>query len=346
MACTLSNTGIQTGCIIQASQISQSIDAFTKAEAYDISLSGSLILTGSTEFSSSNGTFIVQGIPENSQDNILSYNCNTGNVSFTPSTSLVQCKITPYITGSENTCNIKPVEGSNVLENFAEFGNIGGGSCNILGRGTNGVIGGGTKNTVCANFSFVGGGCCNIASKNCSLVIGGYCNQSIFNYSVIVGGQENISSAEGSFIGAGTYNISDGCYSTIINGIRQTASADYSFIGGGGNNEVKNSQNDHASIISGQDNTIESNGSYSTIVGGLQNMVCHCQSFVVGSCITSSAICTTHVNNLNVGCTVLLQSRKQIGNGSAGMLTACEASGGAIELYFHNGTSYKKVCLA
>ena len=53
MACTLSNTGIQTGCAILASQVSQSVDAFTKADAYNIELSGSLSITGSTAFSSS-----------------------------------------------------------------------------------------------------------------------------------------------------------------------------------------------------------------------------------------------------------------------------------------------------
>ena len=51
MACTLSNTGIVTGQTITAVQISQSINAFTKAEAYNISLSGSFVVTGSTAFS-------------------------------------------------------------------------------------------------------------------------------------------------------------------------------------------------------------------------------------------------------------------------------------------------------
>ena len=44
MACTLSNSGIATGLVIRAAQVSQSIDAFTKAKAYDITLSGSLVV--------------------------------------------------------------------------------------------------------------------------------------------------------------------------------------------------------------------------------------------------------------------------------------------------------------
>jgi hypothetical protein len=53
MALTLSTTGIVDGQLITAAQISQSIDALTGAEAYDITISGSLKLTGSV--SSQNG---------------------------------------------------------------------------------------------------------------------------------------------------------------------------------------------------------------------------------------------------------------------------------------------------
>jgi hypothetical protein len=47
MAITLSKTNIATGNIITAAEVSQSVDAFTGAVAYDITLSGSLQLTGS-----------------------------------------------------------------------------------------------------------------------------------------------------------------------------------------------------------------------------------------------------------------------------------------------------------
>jgi hypothetical protein len=49
MALTLSKTNIENGNIIQAADVSQSIDAFTGAVAYDITLSGSLQLTGSVK---------------------------------------------------------------------------------------------------------------------------------------------------------------------------------------------------------------------------------------------------------------------------------------------------------
>ena len=47
MAKILSKTGISSGSIVQAWHVTQSIDAFTGIDAYDITLSGSLIVTGS-----------------------------------------------------------------------------------------------------------------------------------------------------------------------------------------------------------------------------------------------------------------------------------------------------------
>jgi len=49
MAKILSKTGITNGDTIEVSHITQSIDALTGVEAYDITISGSLILSGSTE---------------------------------------------------------------------------------------------------------------------------------------------------------------------------------------------------------------------------------------------------------------------------------------------------------
>jgi hypothetical protein len=54
MALNLSKTGIVDGQIINAAQVTQSIDALTGTAAYDITVSGSFILTGGTTGS---GTF-------------------------------------------------------------------------------------------------------------------------------------------------------------------------------------------------------------------------------------------------------------------------------------------------
>jgi len=58
MALTLSKTGITTGQTIEVGHVTQSIDAFTKVTAYDITLSGSLTLTGSlNSFNGFTGSF-------------------------------------------------------------------------------------------------------------------------------------------------------------------------------------------------------------------------------------------------------------------------------------------------
>lgn len=58
MALTLTKTGITDGQTIQVGHVTQSIDAFTKVTAYDISLSGSLTLTGSlNSFNGFTGSF-------------------------------------------------------------------------------------------------------------------------------------------------------------------------------------------------------------------------------------------------------------------------------------------------
>ena len=343
MACTLSNSGISTLQVIRAAQVSQSIDAFTKAEAYDITISGSLIVTGSVAFSSSDAfDFTVQGIPNVSQTNVLSYNNSTGTIGYIAASSFVpQPSVSPYETGSR--CDIKPLEGSNVT-NDCNFSNIGGGQTNKIDS-IYSVIGGGIQNSSSAPCSFIGGGYSNTASGDFSYIGGGTLNHSSNDNSVIVGGDNNKSLGSKSFVGAGTQNVSEASYSTIVSGFKLTSSADYSFIGGGGNNEIKSTTNDYSSIVGGQNNIVHSNGNCSSIVGGLQNMICHCHSFIIGSCITSTAACTTYVNNLNVGCTTQMQLRDPIGTGQAGMLVACDAGGGVAELYFHDGCTYKKVCL-
>ena len=53
MAKVLSKTGIITGEQVDAWHVTQSIDAFTKVEAYDITVSGSFTLTGSLRLSGS-----------------------------------------------------------------------------------------------------------------------------------------------------------------------------------------------------------------------------------------------------------------------------------------------------
>ena len=61
MAKRLSKAGIVDGRLAQAYHVTQSIDAFTGVDAYDITLSGSLVVTGSTNIS---GTLGIPGFPD------------------------------------------------------------------------------------------------------------------------------------------------------------------------------------------------------------------------------------------------------------------------------------------
>ena len=142
------------------------------------------------------------------------------------------------------------------------------------------------------------------------------------------------------FIGGGNCNIIQGCAhygNSIVGGCKNIIDPSYNV-----SNSCKTSVT-HTAILGGVNNTASACESY--IIGGCENFVKHECSFIVGSNITSTAACTTYVNNLNVGCTTQMQLRDPIGTGQIGMLVACDAGGGAAELYFHDGTSYKKVCL-
>jgi hypothetical protein len=63
---------------IESWHVSQSVDAFTGTEAYDIILSGSLILTGS---------LAIQGLTDSPQNKVLLYDDTTGLIYYTASSN-------------------------------------------------------------------------------------------------------------------------------------------------------------------------------------------------------------------------------------------------------------------
>ena len=93
MALSLSKTGITTGNTVEAFHVTQSIDAFTGTEAYNIVLSGSLVVTGSVA---------VQGLTNPSQDNVLTYDTTTGQIFYTASSTLdTQVNTGSFITSAQ-----------------------------------------------------------------------------------------------------------------------------------------------------------------------------------------------------------------------------------------------------
>ena len=91
MAKTLDNTGIAAGQNILAGNVSQSIDAFTGDEAYDVTISGSLVVTGSFVVSGSDSNPVtVKGIQQANLGaaNILINQASNGNINFTSSADI------------------------------------------------------------------------------------------------------------------------------------------------------------------------------------------------------------------------------------------------------------------
>ena len=86
---TISKTGVATGQTIEALQVSQSADAFTGQQGYKITISGSLITTGSVLISgsSADGGIKFAGIPSGSKSlATLKIDTSTDEVHFTTDT--------------------------------------------------------------------------------------------------------------------------------------------------------------------------------------------------------------------------------------------------------------------
>lgn len=80
MAKILSQIPIETGLTIQAWHVTQSIDALTGVDAYDITISGSLTVTGSTYLSN---------LPNPSETDVVTYDTASGMLGYTSSYELV-----------------------------------------------------------------------------------------------------------------------------------------------------------------------------------------------------------------------------------------------------------------
>ena len=87
MAKRLNKSGVSVTKTIFSAQVSQSIDAFTGEDNYDINVSGSFSVTGSTVLSSSANPLIIKGIQQANlgAPNILVNQASTGMVNFTSS---------------------------------------------------------------------------------------------------------------------------------------------------------------------------------------------------------------------------------------------------------------------
>ena len=128
MAQTLYKTGITTGQTVTAAHVTQSIDAFTGGEAYNISLSGSFNMTGSIALGTPGGDLTVVGPSTLNGDtsisgvtslvNSLVRNCTiTGSLLITGSTSTVGNLTTVGSITGTNITSTSFVSGSTIVGN-------------------------------------------------------------------------------------------------------------------------------------------------------------------------------------------------------------------------------------
>lgn len=103
MSKTLSPAGIVTNQPVEASHVSQSIEALTGTEAYDITISGSLTITGSTYLQKDN-------ILSTPQSHVLSFNNTTGQIFKATTSSLFPIKSTFDVTDDVNGATMTSIE--------------------------------------------------------------------------------------------------------------------------------------------------------------------------------------------------------------------------------------------
>jgi hypothetical protein len=114
MAKVLSKTGIITGEQVDAWHVTQSIDAFTKVEAYDITVSGSFTLTGSLRLSGS----------------LIGNTTGTSSLSISSSHSTFSLTSSYALTSSFNKSDIYTLQFNHPLTDLAD------GSAYFMGMGS------------------------------------------------------------------------------------------------------------------------------------------------------------------------------------------------------------------
>jgi len=183
------------------------------------------------------------------------------------------CTSFPSQTLQSVTDNGKITTNDIQVANLSATGNIIANPISNRASSSSGILAG-SGNCATGNYSIVVGGRDNIASGNCSVVVGGgYRPVSVFCI-------PNCATASHSVVVGGFGNEATACAATIVGGRNNRAYSTDSFIGAGCNNKVYT-------------------GHSSSILGGVNNKICHSKSFIIGSNMTTNADCTTFVNNLS-----------------------------------------------
>ena len=151
-------------------------------------------------------------------------------------------------------------------------------------------------------YNFIGGGELNYIQGGCNILAGG--------------GDNCICNAGYSSVGGGYYNAihntwHSGILSGVFNSVGQQQNQQFtsngnalpfnfvisSVVAGGTSNGIMGC---HSFIGGGCDNGITSASCHSAILGGALNTLCHNNSFIVGSNLTSTRACTTFMNSTDI----------------------------------------------
>ncbi|MBT7241682.1 MAG: hypothetical protein HN878_04285, partial [Candidatus Diapherotrites archaeon] len=169
-----------------------------------------------------------------------------------------------------------------------------------IGAGAGSTQRSGSSNDAAGAYSTVSGGCNNYAGASYSIVGGGRDNCNSGSYSTINGGCKNHSDGgQGNTILGGDNNCTSSVStcSTVGGGLNNRTANGYSTIIGGAYND---SLYTGTVVGGGCRNIICNSSTYSGILGGYCNKVCHTKSFVIGVDLCSNANCRTFVNSMNV----------------------------------------------
>ena len=212
-----------------------------------------------------------------------------------------------FIGGGRENCVIRYSNNSAIVAGYQNhMGGCCGGSCT---GGISSIIGAGQGN-------------CMIYGERQGILAGIYNRVKYAHDSAIVAGCCNTIGADtgaiscGNIIGGGrSHCISGGVLiSGIFSGVANNVCANCSVIAGGSSNKICCSKSCASAIVGGQQNCVINNcfsfigggcGNMicgtsvraSAILGGTSNKLCHSNSYIIGSNITSSASCYTFMNN-------------------------------------------------
>jgi hypothetical protein len=238
------------------------------------------------QISNSNRSLIVGGASNTIEDPVF-FN-TTRNTIVGGFDNLLSTTYSAEIVGGQNnkivgepsgffTSSIVGGLNNSIYKSRANF--IGNGEYNVISGQTFSFIGSGYQNKVISDGT--GGG-------NWASVIGGG------SYNQILGGGISTST----IVGGGYNTINAGVYAGVAGGYGNTVNSDYG-VTFGSQNTVSS---DNGVVIGGKLNTIGTGSSYSSILGGENNIISgHTNSHIIGSNITSVSANTTHVERLNIG---------------------------------------------